>query len=367
MPTGTGANVLSSLPDVPYVIDPATFAQLTEGNTQPLNVVPDPGPGLTASFFLPKSGVCSRLRLKFIGTLTVTTSGTQPTPGVRWPYGILNHFQLSAGLGAEMWDVNGLDLAALKTVDKPKVGSTFDVFPGAVGGGGSALSAGTYPLYLSWDIPIAVDDKSLLASLFLQSSTATIQCNITRETPANLFTGTTADATITGSFYPTLDVWEIPVSNKGELILPDVSHVHLVVGINEPFTGTGPQPAPVQRTAGVLQRLFFRGELSPTGAFLSALPSQAASGLIDQVQLNYGLTNTPKVYNPASLLANENNDAYGSVLPYDTYVLDTLKTNPSRDAILLQGVTNLQVIPYVDPAVTVPAGAYWRVVEEIFV
>ena len=370
MPTGTGANVLSALPEVPYTIDAATFAQLTEGNTQPLPIVPTPGNGLTASFFLPKSGVCSFLQLKFIGSLTVTTGGTQPVPGSRWPYGLLNHFQLSAGLGAELFDVNGLDLAALRAVNKPKLGTaTVDQFPGAVGGGGSGLTAGTYPLFLSYDIPIAVDQTSLLASLFLQSSTATIQCNITQETPANLIQagGTVADWTITGNWYPSIRVWDIPVGSKGELILPGINRVHLVVGINQPLNGTGQQPAPVQRTAGVLQRLFMRSELSATGTFLSALPSQAASGLIDQVAINYGLTNTPEIFNPASLLASRNSDDYGGVLPYDTYVIDTLRHNPARDAILLQGVTNLQALITVDPAVTVPVGAYTRVVEEILV
>lgn len=369
MPTGTGANVLSSLPEVPFTIDPTTFASLTEGNTQPLPVVAAPGGGATASFFLPKSGVASALQIKFIGTLTVTTGGTQPVPGARWPYGLLNHFQLSAGLGAEMWDLNGLDLDALKAVNKPKQTSTFDQFPGAVGGGGSGLTAGSYPLFLSWDVPIALDQTSLIASLFLQSSTVTVQCNITQETIPNLIAtgGTAADWSITGNFYPSLRVWDIPVSSKGELILPEINRVHLVVGVNQPLNGTGIQPAPVQRTAGVLQRLFLRSELAAIGPFLAALPSTAASGLIDQIQLNYGLTNTPLIYNPASLLASKNSDDYGAVLPFDTYVIDTLVNNPSRDAILLQGVTNLQANIYVDPAVTVPVGAYTRVVEEILV
>jgi hypothetical protein len=368
VPTGTGANVLSSLPDVPFVIDPNTFMSLTEGNTQPLDVFATPGAGQSASFFLPKSGVCSRLGLKFIGQLVVTTSGTQPVPGARWPYGLLSGFKLSAGLGAELFDVNGLDLTALHTANRPKLTSTVDVFPGAVGGGGSGLVAGTYPLFLSYDIPIAVDQTSLLASLFLQSSSASVQATITQEVITNLIAsgGTAADWTITGSWYPQIKVWDIPIGSKGELILPEINRVHLVVGINQAITGTGRQPAAVQRTAGVLQRLFLRGELSPT-SFLAALPGTATSALIDQIQINYGLTSTPLIYNPASLLAAKNNDEYGAVLPYDTYCIDTLVENPARDAILLQGVTNLQALMYVDPAVTVPAGALTRVVEEILV
>lgn len=364
MPIGTGANVLSSLPDVPFEVNPALFAQLTEGNVQPLDTFATPGSGNSSSFFLPRSGVCSRLSLKFIGTLTV---GATPTavPTARWPYGLLSGFKLSAGLGAELWDCNGLDLDALKAVNHPKLTSTFDQFPGSVMGGGSAIAQGSYPLFLSYDLPIAVDQNSLLASLFLQSSSATVQCTVAQESTGNLCTHA-ADWTITGTWYPSIKVWDIPIGSKGQLILPDIQHVHLFVGINQQMTGTGRQPAGVQRTAGVLQRLFLRGELSPT-SFLAALPSTASTTLIDQVQLNYGLTSTPLIFNPASLLAAKNSDDYGAVLPYDTYVIDTLNENAARDAVLLQGVTNLQALVYVDPAVTVPAGAYTRVVEEILV
>lgn len=366
MPIGTGANVLSSLPDVPFEINPALFAQLTEGNVQPLDTFAAPGSGNSSSFFLPRSGVCSRLSLKFIGNLQVTTSA--PVFGTRWPYGLLSGFKLSAGLGAELWDANGLDLNALKAVNQPKLTSTFDQFPGAVMGGGAAPAVGNYPLFLSYDIPLAIDQNSLLASLFLQSSSATVQCTVVQESTGNLMAagGVAADWTITGTWYPSIKVWDVPIGSKGQLILPDISHVHLFVGINQQMTGTGRQPAGVQRTAGVLQRLFLRGELSPN-SFLAALPSTPNTALIDQIQLNYGLTSTPMIFNPASLLASKNSDDYGAVLPYDTYVIDTLRENAARDAVLLQGVTNLQALMYVDSAVTVPAGAYTRVVEEILV
>lgn len=367
MPTGTGANVLSKLPDVPYVIDPGQFEKLTEGNTQPLDSVPAATPGQAATFFLPKSGVCSKLKLKFIGNLDVT-AGTN-VPSARWPYGILDSFKLSAGLGADLFDCNGLDLDSLKAVNHPHQTATVDQFPGAVGGGGSAPAVGNYPLFLSYEIPIAVDQNSLLAALFLQSSSASVQCQVTQATAANLIAtgGVAADWTITGTWYPSVEVYDIPIGPKGELILPDISHVHLFVGINQALTGTGRQTAPVQRTAGILQRLFLRAEMATIGPFLSALPGTATSALIDQIQINYGLTQTPRIWNPASLLAAKNNDDYGAVLPYDTYVLDTLVENPARDAILLQGITNLQALVYPDSGVTVPVGAYTRVVEEILV
>ena len=370
MPSGTGASVLSTLPDVPYTIDPVAFAQLTEKNVQPLDQFPTPGPGNAATFYLPKSGVVSQLRMVFNGSLTVTAAvagQTQPIPSARWPYGLLGNFKLSAGLGAEIWDASGLDLTALNHALHPFVSELVDQYPGAVGGGGAALAAGVYPLYLNFDVPIATDQTSLIASIFCQSSSANVAGQVFQAVMSDLIEpgGTAALWTIAGTWTPVETVWAIPLSKSG-LILPDISHVHIGAGINQAFTGTGRQPAMIQRTAGVLQRLFLRAENTRT-SFLSALPSTPSDALIDEIRINYGLTQTPLVFNPASTLASLNNRWYGSPLPYDTYCYDTVRENAVRDAILLAGVTELQAQVYVDPAVVVETGAYTRVFEEILV
>lgn len=369
MPVGTGVAVLNTLPDVPYNVDPVAFMALTEGNVQPLDTFNAPGPGNSTTFYLPKSGVVSELSLTFQGTLTVTAAGsgeTQPIPSARWPYGILSGLNLSAGLGSDLWDCNGLDLNALWHADHPHSHqATSDEYPGAVGGGGTALAAGTYPVEIRWEVPIAVDQTSLVASLYAQSSSSNISIKLAQELISNLIEsgGTSSLWSLTGTITPREKLWEIPVQN-GKLILPDITHVHIGAGIDQALTGTGRQPAPVQRTSGVLQRLFMRGELSPT-SFLSALASTPDTQLIDQIQINYGLTQTPMIFDPASELAAINAKHYGSPLPYDTYCLDTLVENPQRDAILLAGITELQALVYPDPAVTIPSGAHVRLFEEI--
>lgn len=366
MPMGSGASVLATLPDVPYVIDPTSFFAATEKQDLWVPSVADPGALGVATFQLPKSGVCSLMRVTFVGTLTVTTGGTQPNPGARWPYGLINRFVLTAGLGNNPWDTDGLFVADLNAADHPYVVNSVDQFPGTVGGDDTTLAAGTYPLSLTWEIPIAVDQVSLIASLFLQSSSALVTCAITREAEANLFGGTTADAVITGAFNVALRLWKIPVSSKGELVLPDISHVHIVSKVPQPLLGTGEQPAQVLRTSGVLQRLFVRAQLSAT-SFLSAAPSTADTALITRIAMNYGLTETPFDFNPASVLLSENQSWYGAPLPYDALAFDTLRENPNRDAILLQGTTDLQVQVYPDSSVDVPVGAQTVLCEEILV
>ena len=366
MPSGTGSKVLATLPDVPYVIDPATFAALTEAQDQFLaQTIGDPGAKGEASFTLPRAGVLSKMRVTFVGQVVISASAAV-NPGPRWPYGLLQRFQMGAGLGNNPWDCDGLGLAALHATDHPYVSASADEFPGTVGGDSTQLAAGTYPLYLTWDVPVAVDEVTLIASLFLQSASNYVNCTITREAEAQLFGGTPADATITGNFYVQLSRWKIPVDTQGRLVLPDISRVHVFNKIPVPLLGTGEQPIAVQRTAGVLQRLFLRAELTTT-SFLSALPGTATTALIDRVALNYGMTETPKDFSPAGVLVTLNAEDYGAPLPYDTLVFDTLKRNPARDAILLQGVTDLQVKLYPDSGVTVPAGARVNLFEEILV
>ncbi len=366
MPSGSGAQVLATLPDVPYVIDPTSFFASTEKQEQWITPLADPGALNSGSVSLPKSGVLSRITVTFVGKVTVITGGTQPTAGVRWPYGLISRFQLGAGLGNSPWDTDGLALAALNATDNPYVVNAVDQFPGVVGGGGTALVAGTYPLSLTWEIPVAVDQVTLIASMFLQSSSNLVSVTVTREAEANLFSGTAADATISGTFNFSLRRWKIPVDSQGRLVVPDISHVHVFNKVPQPLLGTGEQPASVLRTAGVLQRLFVRSELSPTN-FLSAQPGVPTTNLIDRIALNYGLTETPFDYNPASLLLLQNQKWYGAPLPYDHLCFDTLRENPSRDAILLQGVTDLKVVVYPDAGVPVPIGAKTNLYEEILV
>ena len=371
MPSGTGASTLSTLPDVPFSIDPVSFMQLTERNEQPLDAIATPGPASQSTFYLPKSGVASKLELVFTGTLTVAAAGggqTQPTPSPRWPYGLLGGFKLGAGLGAELWDCDGLDLASLLHANHPYYTDLVDLFPGGFMGSGGVLAPGTYPVYLTYEIPIAVDQTSLVAALFLQSSSANVAGQILQAPMSDLIvTGGTASLwTLAGSWIPKLTTWSIPIDSKGGLVLPDINHVHIGAGIRQPLLGTGRQPAAVQRTAGTLQRLFVRVENTRT-SFLGAGPSFAANASIDQLQINYGLTQTPLIFNPAGQLASKNNRDYGAPLPYDTYCYDTVRENPARDAIILQGVTELKALVYPDPAVAVQAGAAVRLFEEILI
>ena len=367
MPIGTGAETLTFLPEVPYVVDPNAFFAGTEKNSLQVNSWNAPGGGQSQPFDLPRSGVVSKIFIQFDGQLVVTAGGTQPIPSFLWPYGLLNNFTLSAnGSATDLYTCNGLDLAALRFARFPAYVEHVDLFPGAVGGGGSAIAAGTYPIHLTWEVPIAIDDTTLVAALFAQSSSLTLRCLLTQETIANLIApgGTAADWAITGTFTVQETQWEIPVDAKGNLVLPDITRLHQVIAFDTPFTNTGEVLAPLIRTAGQLERLFVR-TFGATNAPLTGLPGTAAAATLDAIRLQYGGgIRKPLVYPKSSLLAI-NNQHYGAPLPYDSYAFDFIRENPLRDAVYMQGVTELGVVPTINPAVAVGAGAVVHTVQEM--
>jgi|SRR5579884_967005 len=365
MPTGTGAETLTQIPDVPYVIDPATFFAMTERQVFQAQALPAPGPGAFVPWNLPRVGVVSKLTITFVGSVTIATGGTQPVWGWRWPYGLLSLLRVSANGQNDLFNCDGLDLHALRAARYPYYQEHVDQFPGAVGGGGAAPAAGTYPLYLTWEVPFAIDDISLGASIFAQSSATNIAVQISQELAANLIApgGTAADVTITGNFEVEPTIWEIPVDAHGRLVLPDITRLHTVIGLNTNFANVGDVAAPLIRTAGQMERLFVSA-MSATNVPLNAMPSTPTANLIDRIRLQYGGVHNPLDYNPAARLLAKNGQEYGNPLPYDRFCFDFIRQNATRDVVFYQGVTELKAIVTVDAAVAVGAGAVVRTVQE---
>ncbi len=374
MPIGAGVETLRLLPNVPYVISPTGFASGTTENVSDLQPIPAPSPGSTTRYQLPNADVIGKLHVTLSGTLTVSSAGTgqtQPVPGAEWPYGLLSLFTLTAnGISHDLWTCGGADLHAKNFVTQLGQTANTDVFPGSVGGGGSAIAAGSYPVYLSFDIDVATDPTWLVAALFAQSDQALIggQLGIADIGVPVIAPGGTASLwSFAGEFLIRETAYEIPINSKGELILPDVTRLHMFVSETVPWTNVGEVRTPLLRTSGQLMRIFQSGYYGPNTP-LSALPGTPTDALIDEFALAYGVRAVPYQWDPASGLASQNAKAYRGPVPYNRLVMDQMLYNPSRDMVLLQGVTNLRTQSYVDSAVTPTVGsATMTAVEEILV
>lgn len=367
MPLGTGAVLAQALPTQPYVVDPVTFNQQTSRNALAVQSFPAPGGGNSFPVQLPQSGIIGELVLAFVGTIVITAPSTgHNVTQNNWPYGLLSNFGLSINGQNDLWSCSGLDLEALRFVRNPAYVEHVDVFPGSVGGGDQLDTAGTFQLYLTWSIPIAMELTTLTGALFAQSPSTNLRANFSQEITANLLApGGTGGGVIAGTFYLSETMFEVPYDAKGNLVIPDLSRLHGFTASPTQFSSVGPNPTDLIRSAGQLARLFIDVVAGPNNR-LSALPSAAASKKIDSLSLQYGGNKQPYVWNPAALLLTKNNRDYGQPAPYDRLVIDTVRDQPTRDAILLQGLTDLQVVPVVDPAVTVSAGVVRLVEETLF-
>lgn len=359
MPVGVGAETLQNIPVSPYVTDPATFFQMTSKNILTPRSPANPGPGQSTTVQLLQSGVVSKLQITFVGTLTVATAAV--TTSNKWPYGLLDGFLLSANGQNNLWDCDGLDLQALRYVRYPSYTERVDVFPDVVGGGGS-VGTGDYTVYLTWEVPIAMDDVSLVGSLYAQSSATNLTVKLTQALNTDLFSANPANATLTGTFYVQETLFLIPVDGQGNIVIPDLSRLHGFNAVDFPITNTGEARVPLIRSAGQLGRLFISGEAAANNR-LSALPNAASTKKLEALRIEYGGNQRPFTWDPASQLLALNNQHYGAPAPYDRLVMDLLKENPPRDIILMQGVTELAAVPRIGAGVTL-TGASVRLVQE---
>lgn len=361
MPMGTGAETLQNIPVGAFVVDPDAFFQMTRAAV----ATPAAQTHVTGSpirFQLPQSGVVSKVRLIFQGSLVVATAAA--TTSDRWPYGLLSDVKLSANGQNDLISCTGEDLNVLRFLRNPAYEEFVDLFTGTVGGGNS-VAVGTYPLYLTWELPIAMDDTTLVGSLFAQSGATNLSVALQTALMADLFSANPGNATITGTWSLQETWWEIPFDAEDRLVIPDLTKLHGINALDTPYVAVGESSAPLIRSSGQLARLLYSGRYAASGR-LSAAAGAAATRKIDQLRIEYGGNQRPYVFNPATSLLSINNNHYGLPLPYDYLALDLVRENPPRDAIHLQGVTELKTVITVGSGVTVTAGKHHLVQETLF-
>lgn len=363
MPLGTGAPQSTTVPTEPMQVNPDLFFSLTRKNEHHVETQAMPSPGASWQRALPQVGIVSRLAITFVGQVVVASAAV--TPSNRWPYGLLDKFNLSANGQNNLWSCSGEDLHVLRHIRYPSYHEEVDVYPGTFGGGGT-IAIGTHPISLTWEVPIAVDDTSLVGALYAQSGATNLTLDRTVATNAQLFSNLPGNATLSGTFYTSVTRFSVPRGGEGDqLIIPDLSRLHGFNAVETDFSATGDLRLPLVRSAGHLHRLFLSVEKS-ANARLSALPDATAANRIDRYRLTYGAGEQPLDYNPASTLLSRNNDQYGSCAPYDRLVLDFVRENAPRDIILLQGVTELAAIPTINAAAVVSGGRARLVQETLF-
>ena len=364
MPVGTGAVTNRLLPAQPFLTDLNAFNQLTKKNIAQLPAFNRAGNGQTWEKTLPQAGIASKVYIVFEGTVTVTNNTGSVDTTNEYPYNLLKELKVAVNGSTDLWHCDGRDLHALQHVRHPSRIDTTDQFPGEIGANVGVASG---DLYLRWEVPLAMDDVTLAGALYLQSQSINVSFTGREAAEADLFdVNGDATVTITGQWKLEPVTWEVPYGTgeqADKVVIPDLSRLHFFLAATMPLNNVGRNRLPVPRGDGQLARMFVSAE-SADGTDLSAHPSTADAAKIDALRVSYGGNKVPFEWDPASFLVAENNDHYGTRVPYDRLVIDQVRTHPIREAILLAGLTELAVDLDVNNAVALNQGRA-RIVSEI--
>lgn len=339
MPTGTGAVNLRNLPATKFTINPGLFNQLTSKTIfDPINFAL-PAFGNYIENQLLQVGIVSKLRLIVQGTITTVGAPTTITPTAKWPWGLLSRVTVSGNGQNDFISCDGWDLRIRQiTANRAFVDGT-SFFPQSATAAPFNIASANFPFVLVYEVPIAMDDTTLVGSLYAQSEATNLTYRIQTETQANLFTITAGTLAIAATVYLEETVFEVPYDpqHPDTLIIPDLTVLHGLVG-NENAIGAQTQmDTQLYRIQGQLERLIWRQQDAATST------SFYATANYNFAQLIYGSNQTPYTFQPLLHLRARNNQDYREPLPDGVFVMDFVVENPARDQVLLEGVTNLRL------------------------
>jgi hypothetical protein len=255
-------------PDV--AVDPNGFYANTRRQRYPMAA----RTGITAigsseSVQLKQCGIVSGLEVRVSGTVVLNGVYAATAMTYEWPYNLVKAFTLSANGQSTLINARGLVVRALEFTDDDDlndrgVGATFTAVADTQGSlamahedwgtnAGGILAPGTattvaagnaFTVDLTYFIPVAADQISLIGAVYAQSSATNLNLGIQWSTEADLIAlgaGVTADWSnlcydVTGIVY------SIPNVN-GKYLIPDLTQFHSftealaptpAAGINEP-------------------------------------------------------------------------------------------------------------------------------------
>lgn len=362
-----GAAFMHNLPpEGSYVMDSDLFFSQTERNDVPQGVAAFPGlGGAPFDTRLSNVGVLANVRIIFEGSLVVTTPTGTCTATYQWPHNVMKRFSLSANGQTSLLSAEGMDLRARNQrvyrnprdpiTAAPQINEFGDPQAGAI-------TAGTYPVYLVWDVPIVHDMYTLTGALFAQSDQIYLSWRFTPAAVAELFSLTgTATATLTGSIKSTTTFFDVPYadSNQGrKVLIPDLQWLHGFVSSDLNFANTSDVKAPFIRTSGEL--LAYYAYLDNGGA------ATISPSALTNIRFEYGGNRKPRVHEPPQTLLYKNIlDYNGLILPKAGYsIFDFESDNPSRDLVFPKGVTELQAVYNIPAGTALNANAHVHFVEE---
>jgi hypothetical protein len=343
-----------------YEMLPEKFFELTERNEMPLNQIPSVNAfGTAYQARLNNVGLIAALVLDVTGTVSCTIGAGSLTATRQWPWNIIKRVIVSANGQNELMAIEGMDLRARWLRVYRNAVDSISTSSGTITTGANAFT-------LQYVIPFAHDDTTLIGSLYAQSDETYLALEITTATAADIITaagGATVDS-ISVTVTPHLVFYEIPrvtVNNQSIIILPDLSELHGLNMIDNPFANTGDVATRLLRSAGQLLCAYTRLDSGVAG--LSPWAD------LDEIRWEYAGNQRPRRYNPVRPLRFKMNGDYNgdiNVRAQHYFLLDFEVDNPMRDVVYPKGVIDLQVVAAIKAGTTLTNAKVHLVAETLY-
>jgi hypothetical protein len=325
------------------VVDNAAFVQATRRQRYAMQGVKAwSGIGATDSVQLKQEGVVAQLECRVSGTITLGGTIGTTTASYDFPYNIVQNFQLSANGQSNLVSARGLTVKLLDFVQNSDLtdrgvsrsfggagtqaiynqgtcslssedwgtNSTTVAAGNVLAPGYNTPTVGAHTFDVTYVIPVAADQVSLIGAIYAQSAATNLNLNVQWATQSQLFSAVGASATVAYSINwdVTGVVYSIPQVGNA-MVIPDLSQFHQVTEfrqggltqnvneINLPGVGTG----------RYMMRAGFQVSSGSTPA-----PLAMTDANFSQVSWGYGGNTVPETYASGSKLRSLNERQFSS-------------------------------------------------------
>ena len=297
MPLGTTAQSVSNMPATAYVVSDDQWNSTAKKNVKQILSTPYSDTN-AVQLQLPQSGLAAELLMKFDGTLVVGTAVRRRRHGavaLRAPRVLRAQRQRSTG--PFRCDRRGPPLPRGHRIPRRSPSRSTSSPDRSAAERPSAI--GSYPVSLSWRVPIATELVTLTGALYAQSPSTQIQVTISPAGIAHLVpAGAGGTSVLTGTWTVTETFFVPAYDSQGRIIVPSgIAYLHTMQAVDLPLTGTGDNRLLLVRGSGNMQRLFMAFTDS-AGTRMSTAPGTAADELIDSLVLTYGADSVPIQLDP---------------------------------------------------------------------
>lgn len=371
------------------VVNPALFAAHTKRMRFAAQApTPIATLGSSSNVQLKKTGVIAQLEVRVYGDVVIGGTIGTTTASFQWPYNLVRAFKLSVNGQSTLIDAMGLEVKvnevmANKNLDDRGVAQRYNnataVNQGTLslasedwGGTGAAanyIAPGlnvaaiqTYPIELTYVIPVASDQLSLVGSIFGQSQATNVNLEIVWATQAQLFSafGGAATLTTTGVNYDvTALAYSIPVVN-GVTVLPDLSMLHGLNSYQQSVTSSGQSEYLLPGTGAgrSLLRLYFNAW---SGSVATPLAMTAAN--FGTLGYKFGANDAPEELPNGSKLRAINERSYNTDIGarWGFGCFDYASMFALRDIIDLGSTSDFRLYASL---VATPTNGFFRITQE---